>query len=62
MGFLEDVRRKMEKKISLKDIQTIYMEMLKNMKMKEYSCGYCKFEGWVSETSDWTRCPNCGAL
>jgi len=31
-------------------------------KLREYSCGYCKFEGVVSETSDWTRCPNCGAL
>lgn len=30
--------------------------------LKEYSCGYCKFEGVVSETSDWTRCPNCGGL
>ena len=31
-------------------------------KLNEYSCGYCKFEGVVSETSDYTRCPNCGAL
>jgi PHP family Zn ribbon phosphoesterase len=30
--------------------------------LKEFSCGYCKFEGVVSETSDWTHCPNCGGL
>lgn len=35
---------------------------VKEVALKEYSCGYCKFEGVVSETSDWTRCPNCGAV
>lgn len=30
--------------------------------LKKYSCGFCKFEGVVSETSDYTRCPNCGGL
>ena len=34
----------------------------KEVTLNEFSCGYCKFEGVVSETSDWTRCPNCGGL
>ncbi len=36
--------------------------LLKKYKMRAFSCGFCEFEGLVSETPDHTRCPNCGSL
>jgi rubrerythrin len=29
--------------------------------MEFYSCAFCPFEGMISKTRNFTRCPNCGS-
>lgn len=65
--FLVTVTVSKGKEVSSADLENALSSALldasaKETKLREYSCGYCKFDGLVSETSDYTRCPNCGAL
>lgn len=45
-----------------KELTSLKPGLMAQLKLQAFSCGYCKFEGLVSETPNWTCCPNCGAV